>query len=217
MACSFQSGFFVSGLKEAAFSSREIGVPGFFRSIGSWSINIPNQKEPPSFAAGFIGKQVLVSDRNDVSRDSSARSPASFSLPVRTENPFCSLFLICAQRCSEFKSKRFVLPRKKWSPFHLEMRIWKNWVRHQQNNKKGSNLIYSGPCVSQAPGCVNRATRWWEKSLKPNMAEINSAQELVDSLLCAGDRLVVVDFYSPGCGGCRALHPKVLLSIQSRK
>lgn len=41
------------------------------------------------------------------------------------------------------------------------------------------------------------------------MIEINSAQELVDSLLNAGDRLVIVDFYSPGCGGCKALHPKV--------
>ena len=33
----------------------------------------------------------------------------------------------------------------------------------------------------------------------------------MDSLLNAGDRLVIVDFYSPGCGGCKALHPKVLL------
>ncbi|OWM90402.1 hypothetical protein CDL15_Pgr014705 [Punica granatum] len=60
-----------------------------------------------------------------------------------------------------------------------------------------------------ASGCVSRAMRWWEKSIKPNMVEINSAQELVSALLRAGDALVVVDFYSPGCGGCRALHPKV--------
>lgn len=65
-------------------------------------------------------------------------------------------------------------------------------------------------CVkAQASICVSRALRWWEKTLKPNMIEIHSAPELVDSLLNAGDRLVIVDFYSPGCGGCKALHPKI--------
>ncbi|XP_050377454.1 thioredoxin-like 1-2, chloroplastic [Argentina anserina] len=61
----------------------------------------------------------------------------------------------------------------------------------------------------QASICVSKAMKWWEKTLKPNMVEIYSAQELIDSLHTAGDRLVVVDFYSPGCGGCRALHPKI--------
>lgn len=41
------------------------------------------------------------------------------------------------------------------------------------------------------------------------MREIESAQDLVDSLTNAGDKLVIVDFFSPGCGGCRALHPKI--------
>ena len=62
---------------------------------------------------------------------------------------------------------------------------------------------------AQASICVSRALRWWEKTLKTNMVEIHSAQELVDSLNNAGDRLVIVDFYSPGCGGCKTLHPKV--------
>ncbi|KAJ4973825.1 hypothetical protein NE237_006999 [Protea cynaroides] len=57
--------------------------------------------------------------------------------------------------------------------------------------------------------CVSRAMRWWDKTPKPNMVEIKSAQELVDVLSNAGDKLVIVDFYSPGCGGCKALHPKV--------
>lgn len=71
---------------------------------------------------------------------------------------------------------------------------------------------------AQASICVSRAMKWWEKTLHPNMVEIHSAQELVDSLKNAGDRLVVVDFYSPGCGGCRALHPKVysIFSLCSR-
>ena len=57
---------------------------------------------------------------------------------------------------------------------------------------------------------IGKAQKWWEKGIQPNMREVTSAQDLVDSLLNAGDKLVVVDFFSPGCGGCKALHPKVL-------
>ncbi|KAI5009026.1 hypothetical protein ZWY2020_010074 [Hordeum vulgare] len=56
---------------------------------------------------------------------------------------------------------------------------------------------------------IGKAMRWWEKGTQPNMREVESAQDLADSLLNAGDKLVVVDFFSPGCGGCRALHPKI--------
>lgn len=59
--------------------------------------------------------------------------------------------------------------------------------------------------------CVGKAHKWWEKGLEPNMKEIASAPHLVESLLTAGDKLVVVDFFSPGCGGCKALHPKVVI------
>lgn len=58
-------------------------------------------------------------------------------------------------------------------------------------------------------GLIGKAMRWWEKGIQPNMKEISSAQELVDSLAKAGDKLVIVDFFSPGCAGCKALHPKV--------
>lgn len=57
---------------------------------------------------------------------------------------------------------------------------------------------------------IRKVQKWWEKGVQPNMKEVNSAQGLVDSLLSAGDKLVVVDFFSPGCGGCKALHPKVI-------
>lgn len=56
---------------------------------------------------------------------------------------------------------------------------------------------------------LGKVQKWWEKGLQPNMKEVTSAQDFVDSLLSAGDKLVVVDFFSPGCGGCKALHPKV--------
>ncbi|KAK1357721.1 thioredoxin-like 1-1, chloroplastic [Heracleum sosnowskyi] len=68
---------------------------------------------------------------------------------------------------------------------------------------------------AQASLCVSRSMRWWEKTHKPNMIEIHSGQELVDALSKAGDRLVIVDFYSPGCGGCKALHPKICQLAES--
>nr|XP_043634173.1 thioredoxin-like 1-1, chloroplastic isoform X1 [Erigeron canadensis] len=56
---------------------------------------------------------------------------------------------------------------------------------------------------------IGKSLRWWEKGLQPNMKEITGAEDLVESLSQAGDQLVVVDFFSPGCGGCKALHPKI--------
>ncbi|KAI6673534.1 hypothetical protein NL676_001440 [Syzygium grande] len=56
---------------------------------------------------------------------------------------------------------------------------------------------------------IGKAQKWWEKGLQPNMREVSGAQDLVECLSSAGDKLVVVDFFSPGCGGCRALHPKI--------
>ncbi|KAK1435056.1 hypothetical protein QVD17_00815 [Tagetes erecta] len=56
---------------------------------------------------------------------------------------------------------------------------------------------------------IGKSLRWWDKGLQPNMKEITGAEDLVESLLKAGDKLVVVDFFSPGCGGCKALHPKL--------
>ncbi|XP_021733865.1 thioredoxin-like 1-2, chloroplastic [Chenopodium quinoa] len=68
---------------------------------------------------------------------------------------------------------------------------------------------------AQTSYCVSKAMRWWEKTLKPNMIEIHSAQHLVDELKNAADNLVIVDFYSPGCGGCKSLHPKICQLAES--
>lgn len=90
---------------------------------------------------------------------------------------------------------------------------------------KSLDQIDSGDWTSKSPNkfyihaqtkmIVSRAMKWWDKNLKPNMVDIHSAQELVDSLKNAGDRLVIIDFYSPGCGGCRALHPKTCQLAES--
>lgn len=66
--------------------------------------------------------------------------------------------------------------------------------------------LASGSQVSLGLG---KSLKWWEKGLQSNMKEVTGARDLVESLVCAGDKLVVVGFFSPGCGGCRALHPKL--------
>lgn len=73
-------------------------------------------------------------------------------------------------------------------------------------NRRNSQVV---DITAQMSIGIRKAQKWWEKGVQPNMKEVNSAQELVDSLLSAGDKLVVVDFFSPGCGGCKALHPKL--------
>ncbi|KAL8216007.1 hypothetical protein R6Q57_022844 [Mikania cordata] len=73
------------------------------------------------------------------------------------------------------------------------------------------------PVLAHASICVSKSMRWWEKTLIPNMIEINSAQELVDTLSNSGDRLVILEFYSPVCGGCKALHPKICQLAESNR
>ncbi|CAN6457140.1 unnamed protein product [Victoria cruziana] len=53
------------------------------------------------------------------------------------------------------------------------------------------------------------AQKWWEKNAGPNMVDIHSAQEFLDALRDAGDKLVIVEFYGTWCGSCRALFPKL--------
>ncbi|XP_051117062.1 thioredoxin-like 1-2, chloroplastic [Andrographis paniculata] len=75
--------------------------------------------------------------------------------------------------------------------------------------------VYATAAPAPATVSFGKAQRWWEKSLQPNMVEIESAEDLVFRLRNSGDRLVIVDFYSPGCGGCRALHPKICQLAES--
>ncbi|WOK93658.1 thioredoxin-like 1-2, chloroplastic [Canna indica] len=75
---------------------------------------------------------------------------------------------------------------------------------------KGRPLRGFLPSISaQMTLCVGKSSKWWEKCLHPNIKVIDSAQDLVDTLQNAGDKLVIVDFFFPGCGGCRTIHPKI--------
>jgi len=81
-----------------------------------------------------------------------------------------------------------------------------------QENKampKRGNFRFQPSINAQMGVRIGKILKWWEKGLQSNMKEVTSAEDLVDSLLNAGDKLVVVDFFSPGCGGCKALHPKI--------
>ncbi|KAG6489089.1 thioredoxin-like 1-2, chloroplastic [Zingiber officinale] len=94
------------------------------------------------------------------------------------------------------------------------------WPSSRDNMFHGGRLIVGSPRGMPLKGHLassstqmglsfKKAIQWWEKGLLPNMKEIESAEDLANSLLNADDQLVVVDFFSPGCGGCRALHPKI--------
>ncbi|KAK7290614.1 hypothetical protein RIF29_05160 [Crotalaria pallida] len=95
------------------------------------------------------------------------------------------------------------------SSFESEFRGKKIVFRVNRAISNRVNSHFQTSTVSQMTLGLRKTQKWWEKGLQPNMREVTSAQDLVDSLLNAGDKLVVVDFFSPGCGGCKALHPKI--------
>ncbi|RZC58589.1 hypothetical protein C5167_005887 [Papaver somniferum] len=122
---------------------------------------------------------------------------------------------ICISKYSELESTKTNIgtqrlkdsyPKQLSVPLKSEFKGSKMVVSdHILLNKSSTNFF----AEAQSSNSISKSMRWWEKTLKHNIIKIHSAQELVDTLLNAGDKLVVIDFYSPGCGGCRALHPKI--------
>ncbi|KAL5719377.1 hypothetical protein ACHQM5_012165 [Ranunculus cassubicifolius] len=100
-----------------------------------------------------------------------------------SSNPKSTTTLNCSSFRSDFHGFKIVLP--------------------QMETRKASLPMIQMSLV------IGKAHRWWQKGVEKNMKEISTAQDLVDSLRNAGDKLVIVDFFSPGCGGCKALHPKI--------
>nr|XP_018674376.1 PREDICTED: thioredoxin-like 1-2, chloroplastic [Musa acuminata subsp. malaccensis] len=151
--------------------------------------------------------------------------PFSFSLPSLGSRPLLLLlepknciFVVC------FAPPKSVLvgtERKEIGVGSVEVLGGKNEFKGRQivvknqSSSDGWNPKGHSHCSIHASNCLPRAMKWWEKSIIPNMTEITSSDHLVESLATAGDKLVIVDFYSPGCGGCKALHPKICQLAES--
>lgn len=105
--------------------------------------------------------------------------------------------------CSDLSRK----PMGSLSSGHLQGSSWlQPKVSRQWKSRRSMKLCLQ---VYAAQTCIPRTMRWWDKGTTPNMKEVHSAQELIDSLVNAGDKLVVLSFFSPGCGACRSVHPKL--------
>jgi len=61
-------------------------------------------------------------------------------------------------------------------------------------SRSASRTLVASPVQMNMNLAIGKSMRWWEKGLQPNMREVESAQDLADSLANAGDRLVIVDF-----------------------
>ncbi|KAF7130206.1 hypothetical protein RHSIM_Rhsim10G0035400 [Rhododendron simsii] len=70
-------------------------------------------------------------------------------------------------------------------------------------SKKGNTRLSSpSPLMHRCPQVLlGKLKKWWVEVLQSNMKEINDAGDLVESLLNARGKLVVVEFFSPGCSG----------------
>eukprot|EP00798_Chlamydomonas_sp_ICE-L_P030811 gene30811-35842_t len=70
--------------------------------------------------------------------------------------------------------------------------------------------------VTQETKEVMKKENWWNKNSAPNMIAVRDTQELVDALASAGEKLVIVEFYAPWCGACKALYPKICKIMNER-
>ncbi|KAJ7971839.1 thioredoxin-like 1-1, chloroplastic [Quillaja saponaria] len=120
-------------------------------------------------------------------------------------------FACSMRRVPSLKLKPQLLRSSSFPSSSLESDFHGKKVVFQQDGDipNSGNSLFRPSTAAQMTLRIGKAQKWWEKGHQPNMREAASAQDLVDSLSNAGDKLVVVDFFSPGCGGCKALHPKI--------
>lgn len=185
MACSLNWGSYLSGFNGTVVASNSNRVAWFGTSLTSLESKDSTSKKFPLLSIDFVGKPLVVPDQKG-SRNWSSKPGNRFSVQVCANVSYSACFTF-------------------WI-----LILFLLWIC-----LLGSKLMLIRLVFQARTACVSRAMRWWEKNLKPNMVKIHSADELVDSLQNAGDRLVIIDFYSPGCGGCKALHPKVCLAIRT--
>lgn len=81
MAGSLKTVLCVSGFNGAVVSPKQRGRSGVCSSVGPLRFKESKPREAPHLATGFMGTQVIVSDRNDYG-DWRAKSPGKFSVHV---------------------------------------------------------------------------------------------------------------------------------------
>ncbi|XP_042435993.1 thioredoxin-like 1-1, chloroplastic isoform X2 [Zingiber officinale] len=91
----------------------------------------------------------------------------------------------------------------------LDFFPWKSDFKGSRILEKEQKSHPISPIKGQTPMDVAQTLGWWQKKTAPNMEEVESIDQLEHMLLNAEDKLVVVEFLSPQCGGCKALHPKI--------
>ncbi|CAN6717259.1 unnamed protein product [Malus baccata var. baccata] len=129
----------------------------------------------------FHGRKAELGDQDDGGhdiepreKDSRGMATSSSPAPRTTTLPSGSPTTASASGPTAATTAPFV---KNWFVFFL---LW------------GNGILQSG-------FRIGKAAKWWEKGNQPNMKEVSSAEDLVESLSNAGDKLVIVDFFSPGC------------------
>ncbi|CAL5342059.1 unnamed protein product [Camellia sinensis] len=92
---------------------------------------------------------------------------------------------------------------------HLANGIQESWVKDISNPPQYSATTC--PFIEKEFNCQNNGRpdhNYLYYSWHPTSCDLPRSMLDGRALLSAGDSLVVVDFYSPGCRGCKALHPR---------